>query len=48
MCQKNSTAGVLTGLGCSGGICVCTTAVFIDIKGKYRNNRPDGLMYWSL
>ena len=29
MCQKNSTNSVLSGLGCSGGICVCTTAVSI-------------------
>jgi len=23
-------------------------AVFIDIKGSYRLNKPDGMMYWSL
>jgi UDP-N-acetyl-D-galactosamine dehydrogenase len=23
-------------------------AVFIDVKGTYRQNKPDGMMYWSL
>jgi hypothetical protein len=36
MCQKNSTNNVLSGLGCSGGICVCTTAVNI-FKIIYQN-----------